>query len=141
MAVRTSDATLTNMTCTVGAFIELNDSKVTTGTATVLLVGMRDGSADGNNDGDYTQVAYFVTFGFFWNGTNGFLFNASAQTAVTSAPTLDLTLISQTNNDFTAGAAPHIAINTGALRVKVTGIAGAKINWVAKVDLAMTLVS
>ena len=141
MAVRTTNATLTNMTCTDGAFIELNDTKVTTGTATVLLVGMRDGSADGNNDGDYTQVAYFVTFGFFWNGTNGFLFNASAQTAVTSAPTLDLTLISQTNNDFTAGAAPHIAINTGALRVKVTGIAGAKINWVAKVDLAMTLVS
>lgn len=141
MAIRTTNATLTNMTCTDGAFIELNDTKVTTGTATVLLVGMRDGSADGNNDGDYTQVAYSGTFGFFWNGTNGFLFNASAQTAVTSAPTLDLTLISQTNNDFTAGAAPHIAINTGALRVKVTGIAGAKINWVAKVDLAMTLVS
>lgn len=141
MAIRTSDATLANMSGYGGAFIELDDTKVTTGTATVLLVGMRDGSADGNNDGDYTQVAYSGTFGFFWDGTNGFLFNASAQTAVTSAPTLNLTLISQTNNDFTAGAAPHIAINTGALRIKVTGIAGAKINWVAKVDLAMTLVS
>lgn len=141
MAVRTTNATLTNMTCTDGAFIELNDTKVTTGTATVLLVGMRDGSADGNNDGDYTQVAYSGTFGFFWNGTNGFLFNASTQTAVTSVPTLDLTLISQTNNDFTAGAAPHVAINTGALRIKVTGIANIKINWVAKLDLAMTLVS
>jgi hypothetical protein len=141
LAKRTTDATLTNLAATVGTdFIELNDAKWTTGTGKIWLVGMRDGSADGNNDADYTQVAYEVEFGFYWDGTNGFLFKTGTETAVTGSPTLDMNLISQTANDFTAGAAPHIAINTGSMRVKVTGIAATIINWVARIDLVMTAV-
>lgn len=139
-AIRTTNATLTNLS-SVGEFIELNDAKVTAGTGKILLVGMRDGSADGNNDADYTQVAYTLDFGFWYNGTNGFLFTTGTETTVTSAPTLNMVLMSQANNDFTAGAAPHVAINTGSLRVKVTGIAATYINWVARIDLVMTVVS
>jgi hypothetical protein len=72
---------------------------------------------------------------------NGFLFKSGTQTAVTAAPTLALDLISQTNNDFTAGAAPLIALSTGAFRLRPTGIVATEINWVAKVDLVMTRVS
>lgn len=140
--IRTTNATLTNMSSVDGDLFELPAGKVSAGTCRVILTAMRDGSADANNDSDYTQVSYTGEFGFFWNGTNGFLFNASTQTSVTSSPTLDLTALSaNTNNDFTPGAAPHVAINSGALRVKVTGIAATTINWVAKMDLAITRVS
>ena len=143
MAVRTTNATLANMSAASSArFFELPDDKVSTGTCKVLLTAMRDGSADANNDGDYTQVAYVGEFGFYWNGTNGFLFNASTQTSVAAAPTLDLTALSaNTNNDFTPGAAPHVAINDGSLRLKVTGIASTTINWVARLDIVVTRVS
>lgn len=140
--IRTTNATLTNMSSVDGDLFELPAGKVSAGTCRVILTAMRDGSADANNDSDYTQVSYTGEFGFFWNGTNGFLFNASTQTSVTSSPTLDLTALSaNTNNDFTPGAAPHVAINSGALRVKVTGIAATTINWVAKMDMAITRVS
>lgn len=141
-AVRTSGATLTNMTSVDGDLFTLPAGKVSAGTCRVLLTAMRDGSADGNNDSDYTQASYSLEFGFFWNGTNGFLFSSATQTSVAASPTLDLSALSaNTNNDFAPGAAPHVAINSGALRVKVTGIAATAINWVARLDMALTLVS
>jgi hypothetical protein len=80
-----------------------------------------------------------MEFGFYWDGTNGFLFKTGTETAMTAVPTLPLNLISQTNNDFTPGNA-YIGINTGALRVVVVGLASTTINWVARIDLVMTLV-
>lgn len=142
LAVRTTDATAnTNLTGSGSAGLVLDATKRTAGTMRILLTAMRDGSADGNNDGVYTQVAYEGTIGFWWDGTDGFLFNAAGESTVTGSPTRDLTLISQTNNDFTVGAAPNVAINTGALRIRVTGIAATKINWVARIDAVMTIVS
>lgn len=143
MAARTSDATLTNLnTLGTNQFIELDDTKVTVGTAKILLTAIKDGSADGNNDSNYEQVSYSAEVGFYWDGTNGFFFDAAGQTAVAASPTRDLTLLAgNTNNDFTAGAAPHLAINTGALRLKVTGLAATKINWVARIDLVMATIS
>lgn len=140
LRVRTTNATLTQMTCGAAGTVDCPDDRKTTGTVNIILTGLRDGSADGNNDADYTQVSYTGTFGFYWDGTNGFLFDSGGQSAVTSSPTRDLTLISQTNNDFTAGAAPHLAISGGSLRVRVTGISSVIINWVAKMDICLTLV-
>jgi hypothetical protein len=139
-AIRTSNATLTNLSGTGSRFIELDDTRKTAGTGKILLTAIRDGSANGNGDGNYDQVSYELEFGFFWDGTNAFLFKDGAETTVSASPILDMNLISQTNHDFAPGAAPHIAINTGSLRIKVTGIAATAINWVARIDMAMTLV-
>lgn len=143
MAARTTNNTLTNMSCGSGSsFIELDDTKISTGTMKVLLTAVRDGSADANNDSNYQQVSYSGEIGFYWDGTNGFLFTGSSQTSVGASPTINLTeLAANTNNHFVPGAAPHIAINTGAIRIKVTGIASTTINWVAKIDYVMTMIS
>jgi hypothetical protein len=129
-AIRTTGNTLTNMTATGGEFLELDDAATSAGTGKALLVGLSE--ADG------TQVMYSTEFGFMWNGTNGILFKSGTQTTVGATPSLDMDLVSQTNNDFTAGAAPAIRVSTGSLRIAVTGIAATNIKWSARVDLVMT---
>lgn len=132
--IRTTNATATNTT----SQMQMPAGKVCAGTFKVLLIAMRDGSADGNNDANYAQSSYQLEGGFHWDGTNGLFYDASGTTTLGTSPTRNLTVI---RDNITLGTAPQLRLNTGSLRVNVTGIAATTINWVVRFDMVMTLVS
>lgn len=138
--VITSNASATNLTGNGGAFA--SSTGVWRGTITVHLTGTRDGSADGNNDSDYTTVHYVAEMGFGWNynTSTGYICDSSGE-STGSAPTRALErLAGNTSNTFSPGADPYLALNTGALRVVATGIAATSIKWSVKVSGSMTRV-
>lgn len=132
---RTTDATLTNM----DSLLNLPSGKVFAAVIKVSVVAMRDGSVDdGNGDSDYSAGAWEAEVLLTWDGTNGYIADLASQSGPSTSPTFNLTTI---RDNITVGAVPHIAINTGALRPKVTGVASTIINWVAEMRVVSTLVS
>lgn len=132
--VRTTNATVTNVSPTMA----MPAGKIVAGTFKVMLIAMRDGSADANNDANYAQSSYQLEGGFHWDGTNGLFYDASGTTALGTSPTRNLTAI---RDNITIATPPQLRLSAGSLRVAVTGIASTTINWVIRFDLVTTLVS
>lgn len=108
--------------------------KAMSGTAKILVIGMRDGSVTpGNNDASYVISTYQTECGFFWDGTNGILHNASTESTGAS-PSLDLTAI---RNNLAVSAAPRLQIDGGSFRIQVKGLNSLRIKWVGRMDIVM----
>lgn len=137
LAARTTDATATNLLGSGSSFWAFEAGKSSAFTGKVMLIGMRDGSADGNNDGNYAQGSWQLEFGGYWDGTNGLFYDAAGTTASGTGPVRALTVI---RDNITAGTI-ELRLSTGGLRVNVTGVAATIINWVARMDFVMTKVS
>lgn len=121
----------TSATLTTVSVADLADSKATAGFARVRVVAMRDGSPDANNDADYSSAAYSLDVAFAWDGTN-FVLGDSGGSTTSGERTM-----TEIYDGITIGA-PTVALSTGLLRVKVTGLASTTINWVIEVDFPMT---
>ena len=122
-SLRTTDATLTNMSVVSSSsiFIDLDDTKTNMVTCKVLLVGVREDTGAG--------CSYELDFMGEWDGTTGRIYDSAGD-----ATTRNLNVIS---NQLGILTAPHIAINGGALRPKVTGLAGVNIKWSASMSLVL----
>ena len=131
--VRTTNATLTNAT----NMSALPAGKKVAGQIRIAIVALQDGSADGDNSGNYAMGTWEGTFGFYWDGTNGIIHDAATEVANTS-PTFNIPTI---RDNITVAAVPILAVNGNVVRAKVTGHATKTINWVIKYDITSTLVS
>ncbi len=129
---RTTDASLANMDAVPSAFPA---GKVFAGHIKVKMVGLRDGGANGHNDGDYSQVALAGETSFMWDETNDTgNFNGGPNSA---GPIFNLSVV---GTDKIAVGTCQLAVNTGKLRLKVTGKASTTINWVATMEVVSTAV-
>lgn len=117
---------------------DLPAGKVVAGVLKVTVIAMRDGSADANNDSDYSTAAWQSEVIWRWDGTNGYFATASATAGPSANPTINLTVI---RDDITVAGTPRLAIDGGSLRLQVNGKATTTINWVARFEVVNTLVS
>lgn len=118
--------------------IPMPAGKIVAGVIRAHLVAMRDGSANANNDDDYSMSTYQLELGFFWNGTSGFFHDVSGETSLGAGPTRNMTVI---RDNITLASAPQFRLSTGALRINVAGLAATTINWVARLDVTQTIIS
>lgn len=132
---RTTNATTSNPTYLGSA---LPAGKTTSGLLRVIVTALQDGSADGDASGNYDVASWSGDVGFRWDGTNGYLYTASGTAGPSSDPSVALTTI---RDNITCAAVPSVSINTGLLRVKVTGNASKTINFIISMEVVSTLVS
>jgi hypothetical protein len=132
---RTTDATTQNPT---GGGWDLDDTKVTSGTMRVTVHAQQDGSADGDNSGNYEVSSWAADIGFRWDGTNGYLYDDTTTAGPSTNPVLN---IKQIRDGIGVAAVPQLKINTGSLRVTVTGAASKTINFLVHIQAISTLTS
>lgn len=136
-AARTTNATVQSIRSqnNVAAF---STSRITSFVGKVLLVAMRDGSADGDNDNSKLMATWHLEFGGQHDGPGAArLLHDAAGESTATAPSRNLTTI---RDNITITTAPTVEISGSEFRVRVTGLAATTINWVARVEIAMTLI-
>jgi hypothetical protein len=133
-----SIVTTTNSVTNLANAMVLPAGKVVAVTGRVSVVAMRDGTAAGNNDGIYTSSHWEGPVGIRWDGTNGIIHDLAGSSALESSPNRNVPVI---QDPLAVSQPPRFRINTGSLRLDVTGLAGVRITWVARLDLVVTIVS
>lgn len=120
---RTTNATQANMTGNGGQFVQFDNAKTTAVAGKVFVVGVREDTG--------AASSYELEFMATWNGTTETISDVGG-----SGTTRNLNVISNGAGIVTP---PSLALNTGAFRPKVTGIAAVNIKWSARMDFTMVL--
>jgi len=127
---RTTNATLTNMDLLADTF---EAGKVYAGYVKVKLVGLHDDGVNGEGGNVFGHCAFEGETSFMWDeDSNHGNFNGGSNV---SSPTYNLTAI---GTDKIGVGTCQLAMNTGLLRIKVTGKAATTINWVAEIEVVST---
>ena len=102
---------------------------------TIRLVATKDGSADGNNDGDYSFAVYEREIGLYWDGsTNGYLYDAAGNSGLGATPVLAMN--KRAGNaavDYTPSSVQAV-IKSGIFHLEVVGSLATFVNWNASAE-------
>ena len=110
----------------------------------VRLIGMRDGSATGANDGDFSQVFYESAITAY-RGTDGvYIATEGDEQGLNAAADADISLgkLTQTKHTFAVGQQRLFIEENGVLRLLVAPANdSARVKWVAHFNLTMTRIT
>jgi len=122
LSARTTDASQVSMSAQSN-FITFPSGKKTAATGKVFVTGMDESTGE--------SCAYELDFMANWNGTVELISDSTG-----SGTTRPLKLIT---NNLGVVTAPALALSSGLLRPRVTGVAGKNIKWSCRLSFTMTL--